>query len=79
MSAEFRIIPRRGHFEKSGPCWSLRIFNHPLGIVKAAGDYYPVGSYIASWHTRDEAEAAAISLGMDPVHDVHSSFVYVPE
>lgn len=79
MSTEFRIIPRRGRFEKSGPCWSLRVLDHPRGIIEAAGEYYPAGSYIVSWPTREEAEVAALNLGMDPLYDVYSSFVYVSE
>lgn len=58
---DFRIMPAQ-HFERqkrSGARYGFPIFDHPLQDPKA-------GYYVASWDSREKAEAAAHCLGYLP-------------
>lgn len=59
---QFRIMPAQ-HCElqkQTGTRYGFHIANHPLGDKK-------LGFYVASWDTREKAEAAAYCLGYPPV------------
>ncbi len=75
----FRIVPRQHTAKQSGQRYGFVIPNHPLGITKTAGAGFPVGSYLASWDTFDEAVAAALCVGLDPYSTVESVSVFVPD
>ena len=78
-----RIIPAQ-HLSRqkiSGRRYGFIIRNHPLGVTET-GAGFTKGDYVASWETREEAEAALHCLGQTgefQYSNVYSMPVLIPD